>query len=536
MANQAISQLPVAIALIGNELVPIVQQGQTVRTTTGAIVTLAQSVAFPSLAFAAPLSRISNQVSLSSWTATVDQGVLYRQSSAALSSTAAGLVGQLLTGNGPSAAPSWLVAGTTGQLLLGTTTASAQWLSAGVNGQVLTGNTGSQPSWRSATALGIDLDVGSTAITGGVSGRVLYDNAGVLGELLTTGTGTTLVLNAGPIIGSPNITGGSLTASTVITPTITGGTWTSGALTASTIGTSTMVNSTINQSTLNNVTINTATITAATLNTPTINGGMTYGGTAVAAAPTGTGSLVLSNAPTFTGLISGVSLSLTSGAVIFSSTAIPAGGTTGTGYRFSSTGNYGLFPGSGAPTLSAAQGSLYARSDATTTASVYYNTNGTTGWNTLLSTGGPLGTPSSGNVSNLTGFPTATASTTFLTGANVAIGGATNLINTGSIGANTQVWQITGVMVGISTGAATVVTTDILHSGTGAVIASGEAVTPAANQSETITVTAIQILTAATTFTLRGYGTAANSFALRSTVSGSGTTDKMTSITAVRLA
>lgn len=64
---------------------------------------------------------------------------------------------------------------------------------------------------------------------------------------------------------------------------------------------------------------------------------------------------------------------------ILAGTAIPAGGIAGSGYQFSSTANYGVFFGSGAPTLSAAQGSLYLRSDGLP----FYNTNGTTGWATL---------------------------------------------------------------------------------------------------------------------------------------------------------
>lgn len=62
-------------------------------------------------------------------------------------------------------------------------------------------------------------------------------------------------------------------------------------------------------------------------------------------------------------------------------TAIPAGGTAGAGLTFSSATNFGVFFGSGAPTLSAAQGSLYLRSDGSGTGNrLYVNTNGTTGW------------------------------------------------------------------------------------------------------------------------------------------------------------
>ena len=62
-------------------------------------------------------------------------------------------------------------------------------------------------------------------------------------------------------------------------------------------------------------------------------------------------------------------------------TAIPAGGTTGAGVKVSTTSNFGVFFGSGAPTLSAAKGSLYLRSDGSTTNDrMYVNTNGTTTW------------------------------------------------------------------------------------------------------------------------------------------------------------
>jgi hypothetical protein len=43
--------------------------------------------------------------------------------------------------------------------------------------------------------------------------------------------------------------------------------------------------------------------------------------------------------------------------------------------------NMGIYVGSGAPTVSAAQGSLYLRSDGSSTSTrAYVNTNGTTGW------------------------------------------------------------------------------------------------------------------------------------------------------------
>lgn len=45
------------------------------------------------------------------------------------------------------------------------------------------------------------------------------------------------------------------------------------------------------------------------------------------------------------------------------------------------SGGQGIYAGSGVPTISAAQGSLYIRSDGSSTSTrLYVNTNGTTGW------------------------------------------------------------------------------------------------------------------------------------------------------------
>lgn len=68
-------------------------------------------------------------------------------------------------------------------------------------------------TWTQLTAgAAAGLTVGTSTITSGTSGRVLYDNAGVLGEMTTTGSGTVLAL----------ATGASLTTPTISSPTITG--------------------------------------------------------------------------------------------------------------------------------------------------------------------------------------------------------------------------------------------------------------------------------------------------------------------------
>jgi len=76
---------------------------------------------------------------------------------------------------------------------------------------------------------------------------------------------------------------------------------------------------------------------------------------------------------------------ITAGTVaLLTGTAVPVGGTAGAGIRLSSTANLGVFFGSGAPSLTAAQGSLYLRTDGSTTATrLYVNTNGTTAWTSV---------------------------------------------------------------------------------------------------------------------------------------------------------
>jgi hypothetical protein len=81
---------------------------------------------------------------------------------------------------------------------------------------------------------------------------------------------------------------------------------------------------------------------------------------------------------------SGTAITSTVPAVILSGTAIPAGGTAGSGYKFSSVSNFGIFFGSSVPSLAAGKGSLYLRSDGSATNNrAYINTDGGTGWTAL---------------------------------------------------------------------------------------------------------------------------------------------------------
>ena len=112
-----------------------------------------------------------------------------------------------------------------------------------------------------------------------------------------------------------------------------------------------------------------------------ITGGNVLGGANVNAT-THTGTTVsVSGNITGGNVLSGAVVSAVGAATILSGTVVPAGGTAGAGYKFSSVANLGVFFGSGAPTLSAAKGSLYLRTDGTTTNNrMYVNTDGSTTW------------------------------------------------------------------------------------------------------------------------------------------------------------
>ena len=115
--------------------------------------------------------------------------------------------------------------------------------------------------------------------------------------------------------------------------------------------------------------------------TGNITGGNVLGGANVNAT-THTGTTVsVSGNITGGNVLSSAVVSAVGAATILSGTAVPAGGTTGAGYKFSSVANLGVFFGSGAPALSAAQGSLYLRTDGSSTSTrMYVNTNGSTTW------------------------------------------------------------------------------------------------------------------------------------------------------------
>ena len=86
-----------------------------------------------------------------------------------------------------------------------------------------------------------------------------------------------------------------------------------------------------------------------------------------------------------TGNITGGNLRTAGQLLAASATSIAAGGSQSLGLEFSTTADFGIFFGSGAPTISAAKGSLYLRSDGSTTNDrMYVNTDGGTTWTAVI--------------------------------------------------------------------------------------------------------------------------------------------------------
>lgn len=215
----------------------------------------------------------------------------------------------------------------------------------GTNGDCLTITNGKLGQTASCGAAA-GLTVGTSTITGGATTRILYDNAGVLGEYTLSGSGTVVAMATSPVFTTPTLG-------------VAGGT--SLALGGATIGTDALAW--------------TGTATGSgnlTLLSSKIIFGNGSGSTGVLKFSGGNANFRnfadSANAPVI--------------ASIFATTqvAATAGGTTAAGFVGTSITNFGMFFGSGAPTFSTAQGSLYLRSDGPP----QFNNNGTTGYSEIV--------------------------------------------------------------------------------------------------------------------------------------------------------
>lgn len=101
-------------------------------------------------------------------------------------------------------------------------------------------------------------------------------------------------------------------------------------------------------------------------------------------------SLVTTQASTDISLTPAQNIRLLPGSdvVVKAATATPANGSTAARLVFGTTGGFGIYFGSNVPTVSAAQGSLYLRSDgASNVTRAYINTNGSTTWTAINTVG-----------------------------------------------------------------------------------------------------------------------------------------------------
>ena len=260
-----------------------------------------------------------------------------------------------------------------------------------LSGNVLSAiNTTANVTTTANISVGNALINGVTATTGNITGG----NLRTTGQMSASGNVTGgNVSTAGLITAIGNIIGGNLNtgAQVVATGNITGGNVLSVGLVQGAIASATgnVIGGNVTTggqvSATGNVTggnILTAGLLSVTGN---ITGGNVLGGANVnAILHTGTTISVTANI-TGGNILSGAVVSAVGNARILSGTAVPAGGTAGAGYRMSSTTNFGIFFGSGAPTLSAAQGSLYMRTDGSATSDrMYVNTDGATAWTPVI--------------------------------------------------------------------------------------------------------------------------------------------------------
>jgi len=196
-----------------------------------------------------------------------------------------------------------------------------------------------------ATTAASSATTGALTVAGGVGiGGNLYVTGDIFGNVTLTD------ISVGTVTATGNVVGGNINTAGLVSVT--------GNVQGGNLRTTGLISATGN-------------ITGGNITGAANVNSTTHTGTTVSVTGNITGGNVLSSAV----------ISAVGAATILSGTAVPAGGTAGAGYKFSTTANLGVFFGSGAPTLSAAQGSLYLRTDGSTTSTrMYVNTNGTTAW------------------------------------------------------------------------------------------------------------------------------------------------------------
>ena len=198
----------------------------------------------------------------------------------AMTISAAGVV-SLGTALGVTSGGTGLNSYTTGDILYSSATNTLSKLGIGSTGQVLT-VAGGVPTWATG---GSGLTINTTTISGGTSGRVLYDNAGTVGELVNTGTGNNVLSVA------PSLTGAIVLGATNDTSIITLGQPTTSS---QTINIANAVLASGNTQTINIGASGAAgSTTNVTIGSSTASGSTSIIGTVLIGGPANTGTITL---------------------------------------------------------------------------------------------------------------------------------------------------------------------------------------------------------------------------------------------------
>lgn len=219
-----------------------------------------------------------------------------------------------------------------------------------------------------ATTSSTSTITGAVIVAGGmgIAGN-LYVGGDIFGNVTVTDISLGNVTASGFVSATGNVTGGNIRTAGLISATgnVTGG---------NIIGIVAAGSNTITTS--GNISGgNLIGIVAAGSNTITTTGNITGGNILTGGLVSATANITGGN------ILTGGQVSATGNALFLAGTAVPVGGTAGAGIMMSSTTNLGVFFGSGAPTIAAAQGSLYLRTDGSSTSTrLYVNTTGSTTW------------------------------------------------------------------------------------------------------------------------------------------------------------
>jgi hypothetical protein len=228
------------------------------------------------------------------------------------------------------------------------------------------------------TALLVSLDpyyavtnLDSLILNGATSGTATVQAPAIAGSAVITLPGVTGTLAT--LAGTEELTNKTLNAAVAKGTWTVSGTWTIPAVTLG--GT---VSGGGNQ--INNVIIGTSTPLAGFFTT--LSASSTTDSTTTA-----TGAVInAGGAGIAKAIFGGTTLNIAGVATLASGTATPAGGSTAARLLLGTTAGFGIYYGSGAPTVSAAAGSLYIRTDnAGANLRLYSNTTGSTTWAAITS-------------------------------------------------------------------------------------------------------------------------------------------------------